>query len=374
MTEAEEAADDRQAREDGFKPSGEGPYADVLRQYDREQRKRRRKRYKVAHEHREVEKQSRRDARYTRRKRREPVVRGLVALVGLLPPAWAALLGDLVGSFAYRFAKAARYRVRFQLRMAFPDVSDAELKRLARQSIGYITRGMATLPAQHRKGAAWVRNRTEVVDEHHLREALDGGHGAIVVTMHHGPMVAGGVWLARDWNGVAVGRDARTLDTLQVVIDLRAGLGLPTIERGDPRAIVRALRDNRPVAILADHDVGGIKGVFVPFFGHLAHTPLGPAALSVRTKAPIVVAVTEWVGFAHYRVRLLGLLQAREDLPKDEAAHELTYRYTKVCEEVIRANPSHWMWLHKRWETRPERRPDLPVWIPTEGPDSDVCT
>lgn len=346
--------------------SRSGPYADVLRQYDREHRRRTRKKFKQAHDDREAQKQARREARLRRRKRREPFVRWGVRLVGLLPLPVAAWLGERVGGLLFLFASGPRHRALFQLRLAFPERSDTELREIARSAFRLMGRGALSLPALRRIGARRILERVEVFEERYLREALDGGKGAIIVTYHYGLFEAGGIWLAHTWNGCAVGRDAGTMDATQVLIDIREDLGLTTIERGDARSIVRALRDDRPVAIVADHDVADVNGVFVPFFGELAHTPVGPAALAVRTGAPIVPVVNEWAGRTRYRARFLGLLRPREDLPKDEAIHELTYRFTKLGEDAIRAHPDHWLWLHKRWETRPERRPDLPVWRPAE--------
>ena len=57
-------------------------------------------------------------------------------------------------------------------------------------------------------------------------------------------------------------------------------------------------------------------------------------------------------------------IEMADDLPRDRAAHELTYRFTKLGEDAIRENPDHWIWIHKRWQTRPEARPELPVWDP----------
>ena len=365
MSEAPPDADiDADAGGDG---GAKGPYADVLRQYDRELRKRRRKKFKEAHDDIEEQKQARRDARLKRRARREPLLRWGVRIVGLLPVGVAAWIGERVGGLIYRLAEGPRHRALFQLRLAFPDRSEAELRAIAISAFRLMGRGVLSLPALRRIGAKRLLERIEIVEEHWLREALAEGRGAIIVTYHYGLFEAGGVWLAHVVNGLAVGRDAGTMDATQVLIDIREDLGLETIERGDARAIVRALRDDRPVAIVADHDVGGLNGVFVPFFGHLAHTPLGPAALSVRTGAPIVPVVNEWNGRTRYRARFLGLLRPREDLSKDEAAHELTYRFTKLGEDAIRAHPDHWLWLHKRWETRPEQRPDLPVWMPPDA-------
>ncbi len=311
-------SDDAAAGDESRRP---GPHADVLREYDKERRQRQRRRFKEAHDDRAAEKQARRDARYRRRRRREPYLRAAIRVVERLPLWLATRLGEWVGAAIFRFCSVPRRRVLQHLRLAFPAKTECERAAIGRDCLRLMGRGVVSLPALRRKGVPWILDHTDVVGEEVLREALDGGKGAVAVTFHHGPIVVGGAWLGHRWGGVEVGRNARTMDTLQLLVDVREALELAIIERGNPRAIIRALRENRPVAMLSDHDVANVNGVFVPFFGLLAHTPVGPAVLSLRTGAPIVVAVNEWVGRTRYRVRFLGLLRARDDLPRDEAVH-----------------------------------------------------
>lgn len=349
-----------------------GPYAEILREYPDAERKRRRRQFREAHEQTRERKQARREARLKRRRRRLPFVNAAVAVVGLLPLGVAAWLGERVGGLVYRLAGNARHRVLFQLHVAFPERSASEIAQIARRSFRLMARGALSLPTLRRIGRDRLLARIRIERGDLLTGALAEGRGAIIVTYHFGLFEAGGAWLAREHDGVAVGRDVGTLDAAQILVDTRRALGLTTIERGDARAIVRALRDGRPVAIVADHDVQDVNGVFVPFFGQLAHTPVGPAALAVRTGAPIVPVVNLWDGRTRYVARFLDVLRPREDLSRDEATFELTYRFTKLGEEAIREHPDHWIWLHKRWETRPEMRPELPVWRPSEGPDAEV--
>ncbi len=308
-----------------------------------------------------------RRVRYARRNRREPFLRAGIAVLGLLPLGLAARFGEFVGGLIYRFSGGARERVLAQLNVAFGgEKSAAEIERIARGSLRLMARGVASMPALVRMGAERFLQRVQVQDRQFLDEALSGGKGAIIVTFHYGLPDAGATWVAHHLDGVVLSADAGELGALRLLIDMRKKLGGETLERGATRELVRALRDNRPVAMVADHDVESLNGVFIPFFGRLAHTPLGPAALAQRLGAPIVPAVVDWTSRTTYRLRFLGHLRPRTNVPKDEAAHELTYRYTKLGEDAIRARPDHWMWLHKRWETRPEDRPELPVWERSE--------
>jgi KDO2-lipid IV(A) lauroyltransferase len=149
-----------------------------------------------------------------------------------------------------------------------------------------------------------------------------------------------------------------------MLIDMRRELGCDTIQRGEVREVVATLRAGKPVAFLVDQDTDDVKGAFVPFFGRLAHTPIGPAALAVRMGVPVVMGFISWEGLTRHRVHVLPALRPREDLPREEQVLELTARMTKIGEDEIRKRPDHWVWVHRRWETRPEDHPDYPVYPP----------
>jgi len=344
------------------------PNADALRGHSPEDRERLRREFKAASDARAAEKAEKRRLRYRRRNRREPWLKAGGAALAVLPLGIVARIGEAVGGAIYLFSPATRERMRKQLTIAFgTEKTPAELESIARGTLRLLARGAFSMPAIARRGPDRLLELVDVEGEHYLRTAMERGKGVIVVTYHFGLPDAGATWLSRHWNGVVVSADAPEKGALRMLIGFRDRLGGATLERGDGRAMVRALRENRPIAMVADHDVASVKGVFVPFFGRLAHTPLGPAALAQRLGATIVPTVVEWTSHTTHRIRFLGSLVPREDLPRAEAVHELTYRYTKLGEEAIRARPDHWLWGHRRWQTRPEDRPEQPVWTPPTG-------
>ncbi len=342
-----------------------GPFWEALRALPKEQRKEFRRQFRATLEKRAEEQALRGRKRRARHARREPLMHLGVRIAGWLPLPVAAWFGEWTMALAAALLPALRHRVEYHVRLALgAERDEAELRAITARALRLIGRGAASYLVLHRMGAERLLARVEVADEAHLDAALADGHGAIVVSAHYGLFEAGACHLGSRRNGIAVGRDAGDTGPTRLLIGMRADLGCPTIERGDARAVVRALRDNRPVAIVADHDVARLNGLFVPFFGRLAHTPIGPGSLCVRTGAPIVPLLVEWIDRTHYRVRYFPPLRPRADLGREEAAYELTWRFTRLFEDRIRAEPAPWLWLHKRWETRPEQRPDLPVWQP----------
>ena len=106
--------------------------------------------------------------------------------------------------------------------------------------------------------------------------------------------------------------------------------------------------------MLPDQDVDKVGGIFVPFFGREAYTPTGPASLARAARVPIIPFFMIWMG-RKYRVRIGRPIVVPHTERKKEDLLEGTLLWSKVFEEVIRAHPDQWVWIHRRWRTTPER-------------------
>ena len=116
---------------------------------------------------------------------------------------------------------------------------------------------------------------------------------------------------------------------------------------------LQVLRNGGVLTLYVDQDARN-HGVFVPFLGREASTIKAPALLSIKSGAPIVgFAVTRLPGGRN-------LIQIEEPfvpdpaLPMPEAVLEATRRLTVALEKRILAAPEQWMWIHRRWKTKPE--------------------
>jgi KDO2-lipid IV(A) lauroyltransferase len=314
----------------------------------------------------EREKKRRRERAERRAASRRRAATGLRvarALVRRLPMPVACAIGHALGTIAFWIGGRARRQAEEHLASGLPELSAAERRRIARRSFALLGRGACAFMVAHRQGAERTLRRLTFQNVEVPRDALaNSSKGALLVTFHFGAFEIFASWIGRELGARAVGRESDEDGPTALLIEMRREMGCETIQRGEPREILRTLRDGRPVAFLIDQDVAGVNGVFVPFFGRLAHTPLGPAALAVRTGAPILMGFIAWDGFTRHRAWALPPLTPRGDLPPDEAALELTARMTRLGEEEIRKRPDHWVWMHRRWETRPEDHPDHPVY------------
>jgi KDO2-lipid IV(A) lauroyltransferase len=135
----------------------------------------------------------------------------------------------------------------------------------------------------------------------------------------------------------------------------RAIHGIETIRRGSApagRQLLSALRRNALLGMLIDQDTD-VEGVFVPFFGRLAYTPVGAAALALRMDARVLCGFLVREGAARHRVVLEGPIELARSGDADRDALENTARLTNLIERHIRAYPDQWIWFHRRWKRRP---------------------
>ncbi len=145
---------------------------------------------------------------------------------------------------------------------------------------------------------------------------------------------------------------ARPLDDAglqQLLVDLRNHLGTTTIARGTrgaARQLLEVLRGGGALAMLIDQDTK-VDGVWVPFLGRPAFTPVGAAEIALRQKANVIPSFIERRPDGSHLIRFLPAL----DLPPDP--REATALMTAKIEEQVRRRPEQWVWWHKRWRRQP---------------------
>lgn len=281
-------------------------------------------------------------------------VLGVRFLLEHLPRHIALRLGERGGRWAYRALRMARRRTQEHIRMAL-GLRGPELRRLSERVFQELGRNLAEflrLRALLREGLEGVV-RTEGLGN--LDRALAEGRGVVVITGHLGNWEILGAYLARRGYPLwAVGRRLfdRRIDGL--VVEHREMAGVHNIPRGeDARALVRILRGGGVLGLLMDQDTE-VQGVFAPFFGRPAYTPAGPVKLAMRTGAPIVpmALYREREG---YRLVVLPSVSLPDTGDREADLREGVARCNRVLEALVRMHPEQWVWMHRRWRTKPER-------------------
>lgn len=282
-------------------------------------------------------------------------VQALLAIVRLLPLRVALVLGGALGAAAFYVFRRDRRLALDHLAKAFPAKAPAEREAIARAMFRHLGMLGAEIVLADRID---VERYVEVPDDVRatLASALSG-RGAIAVTGHVGNWeLLFRRFVAAGWRAYAVGKEQPDPRVTGWIERLR-GPGR-TIWRGAPgasRQLLRAFRENALLAMLIDQDTK-VQGVFVPFFGELAHTPRAAADLALRTGAPVVAV------FVHRKQGGGHRVEARrvDFTPTGEEEADvlaLTARMTLEIEAAIRRVPHEWVWMHRRWKTRPPAGP-----------------
>jgi KDO2-lipid IV(A) lauroyltransferase len=141
----------------------------------------------------------------------------------------------------------------------------------------------------------------------------------------------------------------------------RCGSGNQPIEKNQAaRAMLRILAQGGTVGVLMDQNASFEEGVFVDFFGTPACTTSGLARVALRTGAAVVPGFIHWdVEMRKYRLGFERAVELVHSGDEDRDVRENTARFNQVLEAYIRRFPDQWLWVHKRWKTRPPGEPPL---------------
>jgi KDO2-lipid IV(A) lauroyltransferase len=285
--------------------------------------------------------------------------RVLMVAARALPRGALLGLGALGGALGYALDARHRRIAVENLRRAFGDgMDETRARRLTLdcwRHFGRITLDTLAFP---RLGPDSVERLATVEGLDHLRAAHERGRGVLVFTGHYGHWELAG--LVQGHLGFPLSVVARPLDNPRLerlLVRLRGGSGNRVIhKRHAVREIMKTLRDGRSVAIVIDQDARR-DGVFVPFFGRLASTTPTLALLALRTGAPVIPCSCTPEPDGKYRIVYEPPVEPPSTGDRDEDVLRLTARCTAIIEGWVRRRPELWLWMHRRWKTRPPQEP-----------------
>jgi lauroyl/myristoyl acyltransferase len=155
-----------------------------------------------------------------------------------------------------------------------------------------------------------------------------------------------------------VGKAMRHPDGEALIRFIRERNGSVQIDQADGiMACLRELRQKRFLSTLPDQSLGKLAGCFVPWFGHAAWTPIGPGALAVLTRTPVLPTYMMRHGRA-WHMHCGKMLLADQSAPRDIAAARLMAAITAEQEKILRRAPHQWAWWHMRWRFTFALKPD----------------
>lgn len=263
-----------------------------------------------------------------------------------------ARLGSMVGALGYFPLRIRRKQVESNLRIAFPDADDAWITSTMRKAYSFLAREAIATMHFGRMPREYVLEHTRVIGMDVLKRGLAQGKGVVLISGHIGNQEMGAAALGLRGIPFDVVAQRQSNPLFNAALNrTRKGFGLGIIERDKAsRLVLRALRAGRVVGFAADQNAGR-AGIFVPFFGRLASTHRGGALFAVRSGAPVVLATTIRQGNVYeLTIRPIEVDRTGE---LDDVVYRMTAAFTARLEEVVRSAPDQYLWLHRRWKSRP---------------------
>ncbi len=248
------------------------------------------------------------------------------------------------------------------LDIAFPAKNKKEKKRILRALFLGMGRQLAEFCLFPRYTTENV-SRIGVYDGfQNLADAMARGKGVLFLTAHFGGWEIGS--FVHSLQGHPINIVVRPLDNplVDAMVDrYRSRHGNRTVSKQDfARALLTLLRHGEVVAILMDTNMTPPQGAFVDFFGVPACTATGMARVALHTDAAVVPAFTVWdKALGKYKIRFdaaLPLIRTGND-EADAVAN--TAAFTKVIQDYATRYPEQWLWVHRRWKTRPPGEPGV---------------
>jgi KDO2-lipid IV(A) lauroyltransferase len=280
---------------------------------------------------------------------------GIKAL-GFLPRPAARCVGACFVRIAFALRTPLRRAAEFNLRLAFPDWTGAQRNQVIRgmiRQVGWMAGEFSQFPKYTREN---IERIVTIEGAEHFERARARGKGVLFLTGHMS------AWELAPFAHALYGHPLhflvrpvanRRVDAL--VNRYRCLSGNAPIEKNRAaRAMLKILSQGGTVGVLADHNTTLEEGVFVDFFGIPASTTSGLARIALRTDAAVVPGFLRWdEPSREYILSFAPAIELSRSGGEERDVVENTARFTKVIENFVRAHPDQWLWVHKRWKTRP---------------------
>ena len=282
--------------------------------------------------------------------------------IGMLPRPLARASGILLGYVTYLLAGRLR-RVGMQnLVLAFPEKTAAEKKRILRGVYRSLGRQLAEFCLFPRYTRENTKNLFSYDGFENYEAANARGKGIFYLTAHFGGWeISSFVHCLYGHPTHIIVRDLDNPYVQRLVQRYRTLHGNQTHDKDDfARGLLTAMKNGEAVGVLMDTNMTPPQGTFVDFFGTPACTASGIARVALRTDASVVPVFMIWdATLSRYRLRFEPALELVRTGDDEADAIANTQRFTKAIEDIVRRFPEQWLWVHRRWKTRPEGEPSI---------------
>ncbi|MBN1343728.1 MAG: lysophospholipid acyltransferase family protein [Phycisphaerae bacterium] len=280
------------------------------------------------------------------------------AIVHMFPIDMNLRTARLLGYLWYRLSRRHRERALGNLRRSIgQEASEAQLQAMALRSMQQMAMMAMEVLFEPRLISEWTWPR--YIRLRNLNEALRAllrYRGCIMLTGHYGNWELVGFTLAAlGFDMVAVMRPLDNPYLNDWLVKIRENRGLRLLyKKGVARSADEVLESGAALCFIADQNAGR-KGLFVDFFGRPASTYKSIGLLAMRHRVPIVIGCARRLSDRfQYEIDVNRVIYPEEWAQHDDELRWITQEYTRAIEEFIRVDPGQYLWVHRRWKTRPK--------------------
>jgi len=279
----------------------------------------------------------------------------LIKVVGVLPRPLARAAGISIAWAVYVLhGKLRRVGMR-NLELAFPEKSLTERKRILHGVFTSLGRQVAEVCLFPKYTPQNVSKTVVYEGFENFERAVARGKGVLFLTGHLGAWELSA--FAHSLYGHPLSIVMRPLDNPyldRLTRRYRTMHGNKAVDKDFARGLIAAMRKGETVGVLMDTNMIASQGVFVDFFGIPACTASGMARVALKTDAAVVPGFTIWdPQLKKYRLRFDPPVTLVRSKNREADVIANTQLFTKVIEDYIRRYPEQWLWVHRRWKTRP---------------------
>jgi len=285
-------------------------------------------------------------------------LRAIAALIGCCPMELNMQSMKLIGDLYFHLGAPRRNRAIANIQSSFPELSAEEVRTLAKRSMEhmfqlFVAEGvqMPTLITPN----TWQKY-VDFKNIEQVTQRLTYKKPTIFITGHCGNWELLGYVLSV--LGYPIAALARPLDNTLIndwVLGIRERYGLQVVTKwGGVRVLQELIRNNTSIGFIADQNAGD-NGMFVPFFGRLASTYKSIGLLAMRYEIPIAAVHAKRIdGQFKYEVSVTDFIEPSDWKEQADPLFYITARYNKAIERMIIDAPEQYLWLHRRWKSRPK--------------------
>ena len=292
--------------------------------------------------------------------------RTLVGAIGAMPRGFAVSAATLISGIGYRALGRLRRIAERNLELALPGTSPEQRLAIVKgtfENLGRMLADSSKFDSYSREDLQRLVSfdfTPEQTAEHDRIRAA--GRGAILLSPHLGNwemLVFAYSALYEPISYLARPLDNPLIEEMTHKTRTRFG-NRPINKTNSVSDAVKILRHGEILGVLADVNAHPKEGVFVPFFGIRACTSAGPALLAMRTNAVIIPIACVWDKSANkYRVVQGKVIEPANTGDREADILSTTAAFTSEVEKLVHEYPEQWLWIHKRWKTRPPGEKEL---------------